>query len=70
MQLYIFLHIPCWGFLWAPRQGRLLKLPGGVDVLLLRLYVLFMNRLYLDQLYLKLGQIVTRVAHHLEKRLS
>ncbi len=29
-----------------------------------------MNRLYLDQLYLKIGRIVTLVAHRLEKRLS
>ena len=29
-----------------------------------------MNRLYLDQLYLNIGRVVTQVAHRLEKRLS
>ncbi|MBP6263586.1 MAG: NADH-quinone oxidoreductase subunit L, partial [Nitrospira sp.] len=64
------LTILSWVYLYAHAHGRTVKIPGWIDVLLVRLYVLFMNRLYLDQLYLKLGQIVARVAHHLEKRLS
>jgi hypothetical protein len=29
-----------------------------------------MNRLYLDQLYVKVGRSIVRAAHRLEKRLS
>ena len=64
------LTILSWVYLYAHAHGRTVKIPGWIDVFLVRLYVLFMNRLYLDQLYLKFGRIVTLVAHHLEKRLS
>jgi NADH-quinone oxidoreductase subunit L len=64
------LTILSWVYLYAHAHGRTVTIPGWIEVFLVRLYVLCMNRLYLDQLYLKFGRIVTLVAHHLEKRLS
>lgn len=59
-----------WCYLYAHAHGRTIHMPAWIESLLARLYVLFMNRLYLDSLYLKLGRGITLVAHRLEKRLS
>ncbi len=64
------LTILSWGYLYAHAHGRTVTIPGWIDTFLVRLYVVIMNRLYLDQLYFKIGRIVTLVAHRLEKRLS
>jgi NADH-quinone oxidoreductase subunit L len=64
------LTILSWIYLYAHAHGRTVKIPGWIEAFLVRLYVIFMNRLYLDQLYLKFGRIVMLVAHRLEKRLS
>lgn len=64
------LTILSWIYLYAHAHGRTVTIPGWIEAFLVRLYVLCVNRLYLDQLYLKFGRIVTLVAHHLEKRLS
>jgi hypothetical protein len=42
--------------------------PSLAEGLRLRLYVLFMNRLYVDQAYERLGRAVTHVVHSLDKR--
>ena len=42
-------------------------MPAWIERLLARLYVLFMNRLYLDALYSKVGRVMMLVAHRLEK---
>ncbi|MDP9132138.1 MAG: NADH-quinone oxidoreductase subunit L, partial [Nitrospirota bacterium] len=64
------LIILSWFYLYAHAHGRTVRVPGWIEALLVRLYVIFMNRLYLDQLYLKFSRIVMLVAHRLEKRLS
>jgi hypothetical protein len=40
-----------------------------VQALRIRLYVLLINRLYVDGLHNRLGQGILRVAHGLDKRL-
>ncbi|MBA2487349.1 MAG: NADH-quinone oxidoreductase subunit L [Nitrospira sp.] len=64
------LIILSWFYLYAHAHGRTVRVPGWIEVFLISLYVIFMNRLYLDQLYLKFSRIVMLVAHRLEKRLS
>ena len=59
-----------WFYLYARAHGRTVKVPDWFEVRLTHLYVLFMNRLYLDQLYVKCGQVVSLVARHVERRLS
>jgi NADH-quinone oxidoreductase subunit L len=65
-----FLTVLGWFYLYAHAHGRTVQVPGWFEAFLARLYVLFMNRLYLDQLYVKCGQVVSLVARRVERRLS
>ncbi len=51
-----------WCYLYAQAHGQTMWMPAWVQTLRVRLYVLFINRLYVDEIYHKLGQIVMRVA--------
>ena len=59
-----------WFYVYAHAHGRTIRMPAWIENLLTRLYVLFMNRLYIDALYFKLGRVVMLVAHRLEKLSS
>lgn len=59
-----------WFYLYAHAHGRTVRVPAWFEAFMARLYVTFTNRLYLDQLYVKCGRVVTLVAQRLEKRLS
>jgi NADH-quinone oxidoreductase subunit L len=56
-----------WFYLYARARGHRMHMPPWLDKAHAGLYVLFMNRLYLDAVYAKLGQAVTRVATRLDK---
>jgi NADH-quinone oxidoreductase subunit L len=64
--LLIFLG---WVFLNAQTRGHSLRTPLWMERLRIRLYVLFMNRLYLDAAYAKAGQVVIRIATRVDKGL-
>ena len=64
------LTVLSWIYLYARVHGRTLTIPVWVETVLARLYVLFMNRLYLDQLYAKFGRVVSLVAQRVERRFS
>ena len=55
-----------WIFIYAKSHGRSILMPEWVNGLQVRLYLLFMNRLYLDALSSRLGRGFTRVAHQLD----
>jgi len=57
-----------WFYIYAQAHGRTMWMPGWVEGLRLRLYVLFMNRLYADEHYQVLGRMVMRVVHRIDKR--
>jgi NADH-quinone oxidoreductase subunit L len=57
-----------WFVIYANAHGRTMRMPAWVRMLRVRLYVLFMNQLYVDVLYARLGQWVMRVAYCLDKR--
>ena len=59
-----------WFYIYAQAHGRTMWVPSLVEGLRLRLYVLFMNRLYADEGYQALGQSVMRVAHRVNKRVA
>jgi NADH-quinone oxidoreductase subunit L len=59
-----------WFYIYAQARGRKMWVPYWVEGLRLRLYVLFMNRLYVDELYQALGRVVIRVVHRIDKRDS
>ncbi len=57
-----------WFYIYAKAHGQTMWVPSLAEGLRLRLYVLFMNRLYVDQAYERLGRAVTHVVHSLDKR--
>jgi NADH-quinone oxidoreductase subunit L len=62
------LTIAGWAYLYMRAHGRTMWTPAWIDAAKIRLYVLFMNRLYADELYQHLGQAVTRLVHRFDKR--
>jgi NADH-quinone oxidoreductase subunit L len=56
-----------WCYLYMRAHGRTVWMPPWVEDLRIRLYVLFMNRLYVDELYDRIGRTVMRMAHRLDK---
>jgi len=62
------LTILSWSYLYMRAHGQTMWVPDWVEGLRLRLYVLFMNRLYMDELYHALGRAVMRVVHRIDKR--
>jgi NADH-quinone oxidoreductase subunit L len=59
-----------WFYIYAKAHGQTMWVPSLAEGLRLRLYVLFMNRLYVDECYQALGQAVMRVAHRIDKRVA
>ena len=57
-----------WFYIYAQAHGQTMWVPSLAEGLRLRLYVLFMNRLYADECYQAIGQAVMRVAHRIDKR--
>ena len=57
-----------WFYIYAHAHGRRMWMPDWVEGLRIHLYVLFMNRLYVDELYQALGRVVMRVVHRIDKR--
>lgn len=58
-----------WFYLYAQTRGHSMRMPPWLEKLHVRLYVLFMNTLYLDLVYFKLARAVTRVAYRLDRGL-
>ena len=58
-----------WFYLYARSRGHRMRMPSRLENLHVHLYVLFMNRLYLDVIYVKLAQGVMRVAVRLDRGL-
>ena len=56
-----------WCYLYMRAHGRTIWMPPWVEGLRIQLYVLFMNRLYVDELYDRIGRAVMRMAHRLDK---
>jgi len=57
-----------WTYLYMRTHGWTVWTPAWVEGLRTRLYVLFMNRLYADELYQLLGDAVMRGVHRFDKR--
>jgi NADH-quinone oxidoreductase subunit L len=64
-----FLIVLVWILLYANAQGKHFLVPEWVTSRVPRWHVWFMNRLYIDVLYEKLGHQVLRLAHRLDKTL-
>ena len=57
-----------WFYIYAKAHGQTMWVPSLAEGFRLRLYVLFMNRLYVNQAYERLGRAVTHAVHSLDKR--
>jgi NADH-quinone oxidoreductase subunit L len=62
------LTVLSWGYLYMRAHGGTMRIPRWVERLHLRLYVIVMNRLYVDELYQTLGKAVMRLVHRIDKR--
>ena len=51
-----------WVYIYAQAHEQTIRMPAWVEMLRVRLYVLFINRLYVDEIYHKLGQVLMRIA--------
>ena len=56
-----------WCYLYLRAHGRTVWTPPWVEGVRIRLYVLFMNRLYVDELDDRIGRAFMRMAHRLDK---
>jgi NADH-quinone oxidoreductase subunit L len=56
-----------WSYLYMRTHGRTMWTAAWIDGLRIRLYVLFMNRLYADELYQFLEQTIMRLVHRFDK---
>ena len=57
-----------WSYLYMRAHGRTMWIPVWIEGMRLHLYVLLMNRLYVDEVYQRLGQVVTYAVRRLDKR--
>jgi NADH-quinone oxidoreductase subunit L len=65
--LMTLLIILGWSYLYAKTRGQRMRMPGWLETLRVRLYLLFMNRLYLDKVYYKAGRAVMKLADRLDR---
>jgi NADH-quinone oxidoreductase subunit L len=60
-----------WCYLYMRAHGRTVRMPGWITRQVEGgrngLYVLFMNRLYVDELYDRIGGAIMRLVHRLDK---
>jgi len=56
-----------WTFLYAKSHGRSLRMPEWIGGLQVRLYLFFMNRLYIDAFLFRLGRSFGRAARGLDR---
>mgnify|MGYP003382098992 FL=1 len=57
-----------WCYLYLQAHGRSVWMPPWIEGVRIRLYVLFMNRLYVDELYNRLGLTIAQTARRLDHR--
>ena len=62
------LTVLSWSYLYMRAHGQTMWIPSWVEGFRIHLYVLFMNRLYVDELYHALGRVVMRTVHRIDKR--
>lgn len=56
-----------WIFIYAKTHGQTIRMPKWLNVLQVHLYLLFMNRLYLDAFFLRFKWEFMRIIHRFDK---
>ena len=62
------LTVLSWGYLYMRAHDQTMWMPKWVERLRIRLYVVVMNQLYMDELYQTLGKAAMRLIHRIDKR--
>ncbi len=62
------LTVLSWAYLYMRAHGRTVWTPAWIERVRMKLYVLFINRLYADELYHLLDQAAARLIHRFDKR--
>jgi len=57
-----------WAYLYLRAHGQTMRMPVWIEAMRLRLYVLFMHRLYADQAYERLGRTAIQFLNRFDKR--
>ncbi len=56
-----------WSYLYLRAHGRTVWMPTWIESLRLRLYTVFLNRLYADELYQLIGSTTAQLVHRIDK---
>jgi NADH-quinone oxidoreductase subunit L len=57
-----------WCYVYLKAHGRSLPAPAWINGIRIRLYVLFLNRLYVDECFHRLGLVLRFALHRFERR--
>jgi len=56
-----------WIYLYMRGHGRTVWMPAWIDGLRIRLYTVFLNRIYADELYQLIGLVTAQLVHRIDK---
>jgi NADH-quinone oxidoreductase subunit L len=56
-----------WTYLYLRAHGRTVRIPAWIDGLRIRLYTVFLNRIYADELYQLIGSMTAQLVHRIDK---
>ena len=56
-----------WTYLYMRAHGRAVRIPAWIGRLRIRLYSVFLNRIYADELYQLIGSMTTQLVHRIDK---
>lgn len=62
-----FMTIFGWTYLYMRAHGRTVWLPSWIEGLRIRLYTVFLNRIYADELYQLMGSMTAQLIHRIDK---
>ena len=56
-----------WTYLYMRAHGRTVWMPGWIEGVRIRLYTIFLNRIYADELYQLIGSMTTQLVHRIDQ---
>lgn len=56
-----------WVYLYMSAHGRSVWMPAWIESMRIRLYTVFLNRIYADELYQLVGSMTTQLVHRIDK---
>jgi len=56
-----------WIYLYMDAHGRTIRVPAWIEGMRIRLYTVFLNRIYADELYQLIGSMTAQLVHRIDK---